>query len=79
MKRRVLPFTALNIAAECRAEGCAGATIIGFREGANYPLLARYEFPGETPDYELHWLTKEGCYSPYGGSVYDLRVVRDDL
>jgi len=76
MKRRVLPFTALNIAAECRAEGCAGATIIGFREGANYPLLARYEFPGETPDYELHWLTKEGALMAGVPSVYDLRVMR---
>jgi hypothetical protein len=74
MKRRVLPFTALNIAATCEATD--DATIIGFREGANYPLLARYEFPGETPDYEIHWLTKEGALMAGVPSVYDLRVVR---
>lgn len=72
----VQPFTALSIPATCAIDECAGATIIGFREGAFYGLLARYEFPGETPNYELHWLTKDGCYSPAGRSVYDLKVVR---
>lgn len=72
--RTVQPFTALSIAATCEATDAA--TIIGFREGANYPLLARYEFSGETPDYELHWLTKEGALMAGVPSVYDLRVVR---
>ena len=72
---RPQPFTALDISARCAIEGCAGATILGFREGAAYPLLARYDFPGEVPNYELHWLTREGRCSPAGRSVYDLQVV----
>ena len=72
----IRPFTPLNIEARCNAEGCIGATIIGFREGATYGLLARYEFPEEVPNYELHWLTKEGRYSKDGVSVMDLQVVR---
>ena len=75
-RRQVQPFTALNIPATCAAEGCAGVTIIGFREGATYCLQARYGFPGETPDYELHWLTKDGHFSTELRSGYDLQVVR---
>jgi hypothetical protein len=67
------PFTALSIPAVC--EATPAATIIGFREGGLYPLLARFEFPYEVPNYELHWLTKEGRYSPHGQSVYDLQIV----
>lgn len=71
--RHIQPFTALSIKARCEATD--DATIIGFREGAQYPLLARFEFPDETPNYELHWLTKDGHYSPAGRSCYDLQVV----
>lgn len=73
---RVQPFTALSIAAICGIEECTGATIVGFREGADYPLLARYEFPCETPNYEIHWLTRDGALMANVPSVYDLRVVR---
>lgn len=86
---RPQPFTALNIRAVCGVEGCSGVTIIGFREGVTYGLLARYEFPDgiESLDfpypvrnYELHWLTKDGRFSEHAtGSAYDLRVVRDGV
>jgi hypothetical protein len=68
------PFTALSIRARC--ECCDDVTIIGYREGALYGLLARYDFPdAELP--EVLWLTKDGRYSKDGGpSVYDLQVVR---
>lgn len=69
------PFTPLSIKARCDCTD--DATIIGFREGGRYPLQARYEFPAETPNYEVHWLTKDGRVADDGGfSVYDLTVVQ---
>jgi hypothetical protein len=72
----VQPFTQLNIPATCNLTECIEVTITGFREGATYCLQARYEFPREVPNYELHWLTKEGRFRAEGLSGYDLQVVR---